>query len=91
MEKSNYDAIVVGSSISGLAGTELNEKVSEVKTLERVQNIAYITKYVNATKNTWGYPDRGKATPTLTGKYPVLNCEYPLDERRIEYHKFLRA
>ena len=58
-----YDAIVVGSGISGgWAAKELTEKGLKVLMLERGENIEHITGYKNATKNPWDLPHRGKLT-----------------------------
>src|SRR5690606_17280412 len=54
-----YDAIVVGSGISGgWAAKELTEKGLRVLMLERGKNIEHIVDYVNATKGPWEYPFR---------------------------------
>jgi choline dehydrogenase-like flavoprotein len=62
-DANTYDAIVVGSGISGgWAAKELTEKGLRVLVLERGQNIEHIKDYVNATKNPWDYPHRGGRT-----------------------------
>ena len=54
MQSQNYDAIVVGSGISGgWAAKELTEKGLQVLLLERGKNIEHIKDYVNATKAPW--------------------------------------
>jgi len=53
----SYDAIVVGSGISGgWAAKELTEKGLRVLLLERGKNVEHIKDYVNATKAPWQYP-----------------------------------
>ena len=50
MADNNYDAIVVGSGISGgWAAKELSEKGLKVLLLERGRNVEHIKDYVNAT------------------------------------------
>ncbi|MEA2765514.1 MAG: hypothetical protein QOK07_1918, partial [Gemmatimonadaceae bacterium] len=50
MADTNYDAIVVGSGISGgWAAKELTEKGLNVLILERGKNIEHVKDYVNAT------------------------------------------
>ena len=58
-----YDAIVVGSGISGgWAAKELTEKGLKVLLLERGRNVEHVKDYVNATKGPWEYPHRGGRT-----------------------------
>ncbi len=83
MSKTNneYDAIVVGSGISGgWAAKELTEKGLRVLQLERGKNIEHITDYVQATKGPWEFPHRGRPTLAMKEVYPVLKRDYPLDE-----------
>jgi len=50
-QRETYDAIVVGSGISGgWAAKELTEKGLRVLLLERGKNIEHIKDYINATK-----------------------------------------
>ncbi|WP_017443643.1 GMC oxidoreductase [Gayadomonas joobiniege] len=76
-----YDAIVVGSGISGgWAAKELTEKGLKVLMLERGRNIEHITGYKNAFKEAWDYPHRDKATIQMQEDYPVLKRDYALNE-----------
>ena len=78
----HYDAIVVGSGISGgWAAKELTEKGLKVLMLERGRNIEHLTDYVNADKEAWDYPHRGTATMEMKDNYPVLSRDYPLNEQ----------
>jgi choline dehydrogenase-like flavoprotein len=57
-----YDAIVVGSGISGgWAAKELTEKGLKVLMLERGRKIEHVKDYVNAMKEIWEFPHRGRA------------------------------
>jgi choline dehydrogenase-like flavoprotein len=86
MQKPEYDAIVVGSGISGgWAAKELTEKGLKVLMLERGKNIEHITGYVNATKAPWEYPHRGGRTRAMEELYPVLKRDYPLNETNLDY------
>lgn len=77
----DYDAIVVGSGISGgWAAKELTEKGLKVLMLERGQNIEHIKDYKNAQKEAWDYPHRDLPTQTMKENYPVLKRDYPLNE-----------
>jgi choline dehydrogenase-like flavoprotein len=81
-----YDAIVVGSGISGgWAAKELTEKGLKVIMLERGENIEHVKDYVNATKPTWEFPHRGGKTQKMIEEYPVLNRDYPLNEVNLNY------
>ncbi|HEY1951995.1 MAG TPA: GMC family oxidoreductase [Gemmatimonadaceae bacterium] len=81
-----FDAIVVGSGISGgWAAKELTEKGLRVLVLERGKNIEHIKDYVNATKGPWEYPHRGGRTRAMEEAYPVLKRDYPLNETNLDY------
>ena len=86
MQSSEYDAIVVGSGISGgWAAKELTEKGLRVLLLERGRNVEHVKDYVNATKGPWEYPHRGGRTRAMEEAYPVLKRDYPLNEKNLEY------
>src|SRR6476646_9810473 len=68
-----YDAIVVGSGISGgWAAKELCEKGLKTLLLERGRNVEHVKDYTNATKDPWQYELRGASTPDLIRKYPKV-------------------
>jgi choline dehydrogenase-like flavoprotein len=86
MESTDYDAIVVGSGISGgWAAKELTERGLRVLLLERGRNIEHVKDYVNATKAPWEYPHRGGRTQDMIKHYPVLSRDYPLNEKNLDY------
>jgi choline dehydrogenase-like flavoprotein len=86
MQSPEYDAIVVGSGISGgWAAKELTEKGLRVLLLERGRNVEHIKDYVNATKATWEYVHRGGRTKSMEELYPVLKRDYPLNEKNLEF------
>src|SRR5687767_15456030 len=73
-QQTSYDAIVVGSGISGgWAAKELTEKGLKVLLLERRRNIEHVKDYVNALKSPWELPHRGKKPTALREKYPILD------------------
>lgn len=82
MSSVQYDAIVVGSGISGgWAAKELTEKGLNVLLLERGRDIEHIKGYVNANKEAWEFPHRGiMPTQQMLEDYPVLKRDYPLNE-----------
>ena len=86
MQSTAYDAIVVGSGISGgWAAKELTEKGLRVLLLERGKNIEHIKDYINATKGPWEYPHRGGRTRAMEAAYPVLKRDYPLNEKNLDW------
>ena len=86
MQSTEYDAIVVGSGISGgWAAKELTEKGLRVLLLERGRNVEHVKDYVNATKGAWEYPHRGGRTTSMEEAYPVLKRDYPLNEKNLEF------
>ncbi len=86
MADNNYDAIVIGSGISGgWAAKELTEKGLKVLMLERGRHIEHVKDYVNATKAPWEFPHRGSKTQQMIKDYPVLNRDYPLQETNLDY------
>ncbi len=81
-----YDAIVVGSGISGgWAAKELTEKGLKTLLLDRGRNIEHIKDYVNANKHQWEFPHRGLRTQQMIEEYPVLKRDYPLNETNLDY------
>lgn len=81
VSQNHYDAIVVGSGISGgWAAKELTEKGLKVLLLERGRPLEHIKDYTNAFKEAWDYPHRDKATEQMKQDYPVLKRDYPLNE-----------
>jgi choline dehydrogenase-like flavoprotein len=86
MADNEFDAIVVGSGISGgWAAKELTEKGLTVLLLERGRNIEHVKDYVNATKAPWQFPHRGNKTQQMIKNYPVLNRDYPLNEANLDF------
>ncbi|MEP6845847.1 MAG: GMC family oxidoreductase [Panacibacter sp.] len=86
MAENVYDAIVIGSGISGgWAAKELCEKGLKTIMLERGRDIKHITDYKNASKEAWDYPHHGRATNQMKEDYPVLKRDYPLNESNLDY------
>jgi len=85
-ENNVYDAIVVGSGISGgWAAKELTEKGLKVLLLERGRDVKHGADYKNANKDPWEYPHRGGRTQEMIRDYPVLKRDYPLNETNLDY------
>ena len=86
MKVPTYDAIVVGSGISGgWAAKELTEKGLSVLLLERGKNIEHVKDYPNATKDPWQYSHRGGRTQELIRRYPVLSRGHQLNEKNADW------
>lgn len=86
MADNTYDAIVVGSGISGgWAAKELTEKGLSVIMLERGRNIEHVKDYTNAAKEVWEFPHRKRPTQQMIKDYPVLKRDYPLSEETLDY------
>ena len=86
MSANTYDAIVIGSGISGgWAAKELTEKGLKTIMLERGRNIEHVKDYVNANKAPWEFPHRGGRTQKMIDDYPVLKRDYPLNETNLDY------
>jgi choline dehydrogenase-like flavoprotein len=76
-----YDAIVIGSGISGgWAAKELTEKGLKVILLERGRDIKHIEGYETATKDPWEFKHRGRLTQEQVKSHPVQVRDYPYTE-----------
>jgi len=70
-EKISYDAIVIGSGISGgYAAMELTKKGLQVLMIERGRSVEHIVDYTTALTPPWEMPHRGKAPLELLKDYP---------------------
>jgi len=86
MAENTYDAIVIGSGISGgWAAKELTEKGLKTIMLERGRNVEHVKGYENATKGPWEFPHRGGRTQKMIEDYPVLKRDYPLSEKNLNF------
>lgn len=81
IEDNTYDAIVVGSGISGgWAAKELCEKGLKVLMLERGGPYEHIKDYATAQKNPWEFEHRGGTTAEQRAKYPVIHRGWAASE-----------
>ena len=81
MSENTYDAIVIGSGISGgWAAKELTEKGLKTLMLERGRNYEHIKDYKYGTKQPWEFDHRGKTTKEQQEKYPVIHRGWAASE-----------
>jgi choline dehydrogenase-like flavoprotein len=86
MANNTYDAIVVGSGISGgWAAKELTQKGLKTLLLERGRNIEHVKDYVNAGKAPWELAHRGNRTQQMIEDHPVLKRDYVLNEANVNF------
>jgi choline dehydrogenase-like flavoprotein len=80
-EKNTYDAIVIGSGISGgWAAKELCELGVKTLVLERGRNIEHIKDYPTATKNPWEFPHRMDEPLSVLKENPIISKCYAFGE-----------
>ncbi len=76
-----YDAIVIGSGISGgWAAKELCEKGLKTLVLERGRNVEHVKDYPTATMHPWELPRRGELTLKMKEENPIVSRCYAFDE-----------
>lgn len=76
-----YDAIVVGSGISGgWAAKELCEKGLKTLVLERGRNVEHIKDYPTATMAPWEFKYRGWHSREMKEKHPIQSRCYAFEE-----------
>jgi len=79
--QNTYDAIVIGSGISGgWAAKELTEKGLQVLLLDRGRNVEHIKDYTTANKAPWEFAHRGRLTEAQKESHPYLQRDYPYSE-----------
>ena len=77
----HYDAIVIGSGISGgWAAKELCEHGLKTLLLERGRDVVHLKDYPTATKAPWELPHRGRLPNTVLDDNPVLSRCYAYGE-----------
>lgn len=80
--KQEYDAIVVGSGMSGgWAMKELCEKGLKTLVLERGRMVEHVNDYITEHKQVWELPHRGQVPPALTASdYATQRKTYAFSE-----------
>lgn len=86
MAGQQYDAIVIGSGISGgWAAKELTEKGLKVLMLERGRNFEHIKDYTSAGKNPWEIEHRGMPTQAQLARHPIIARTWGRQESIMDY------
>jgi len=81
VDQNTYDAIVIGSGISGgWAAKELCEHGLKTLLLERGKDVVHLKDYPTATKNIWEFPHRGRMPETITTANPIVAKCYAFGE-----------
>lgn len=82
MNKENtYDAIVIGSGISGgWAAKELTEKGLKTLVLERGRDVKHNVDYPTTNLNPWEFPHRGEMPLQITKDNPIISRCYAFKE-----------
>ncbi len=86
IKEQTYDAIVIGSGISGgWAAKELTEKGLRVLMLEKGKQLDHVTGYDNAMKAPWELQYNGRLTTEQKATHPKLARDYPYNEMTEKY------
>lgn len=84
-EQNTYDAIVIGSGISGgWAAKELTEKGLKTLMLERGPNYEHIKDYKTANLDPWQFPHRGEVTQAQRKERPYISRTWGAKEEVME-------
>ncbi len=79
--QNTYDAIVIGSGISGgWAAKELCDNGLKTLLLERGRDVVHIKDYPTATKNPWDFPHRGELPLEVAKENPIAGRCYAFSE-----------
>lgn len=85
-DQNTYDAIVIGSGISGgWAAKELTEKGLKVLMLERGRNFEHVKDYKTASNNPWDFGHRGNVTQQQRKDRPVISRNWGAQEAVMNY------
>jgi len=76
-----YDAIVIGSGISGgWAAKELGERGLNTLVLERGRNVTHLKDYPTDTKDPWDFAHRGRLSSKVVQENPIANRCYAFND-----------
>ena len=81
MSKKVYDAIVIGSGISGgWAAKELCDNGMKTLLLERGRDVKHLEDYPTALKNPWDFPHRNRIPNSVKEENPIVSRCYAFRE-----------
>ena len=81
VKQNTYDAIVIGSGISGgWAAKELCDRGLKTLMVERGRNVVHLKDYPTATKAPWEFPHHEKMPLAITEANPVVSRCYAFNE-----------
>ncbi len=81
VQQNTYDAIVIGSGISGgWAAKELCDHGIKTLLLERGKNVVHLKDYPTATMAPWDFPHRGQMPLKITEENPIVSRCYAFYE-----------
>jgi len=84
--QNTFDAIVIGSGISGgWAAKELCEHGLKTLVVERGRNVVHLKDYPTATKNPWDFPHRGSLSEEIRKNNPVASRCYAFREPSLHF------
>ncbi|HTE27471.1 GMC oxidoreductase [Flavitalea sp.] len=82
----DFDAIVIGSGISGgWAVKELTEKGLKTLLVERGRNVVHLKDYPTTNYNPWDLPHRGAVPLVLQEEYNTVRNHYSFKEDTIQF------
>ncbi|RPE08814.1 GMC family oxidoreductase [Chitinophaga lutea] len=86
VKERTYDAIVIGSGISGgWAAKELTEKGLKTLVLERGRNVQHLKDYPTTNMMPWEFPHRGQVPLAVTEENPVVSRCYAFKEDAMHF------
>ena len=86
MKKRRYDAIVIGSGISGgWAAKELAEQGLKTLVLERGRDVKHIRDYPTANKHPWEFAHRGEVPLELRKQNPLISRKGLFNEATMHF------
>jgi choline dehydrogenase-like flavoprotein len=81
VKKRTFDAIVVGSGISGgWSAKELCDRALKTLVLERGRDVQHITDYPTTMKNPWEFEHRGQVPLEIRNQYPSGRASFMREE-----------
>lgn len=82
----SFDAIVIGSGISGgWAAKELTQKGLRTLLLERGRSVQHVTDYPTALKHPWEFEHLGQVPPSIAEQYKIASSHYVFSEATLHF------